>query len=62
MINPNEYSDAEYLRASTEICSAIESSWLAGAELQNIEDDITNGLDSVGLSGVNVSIFAEEVE
>lgn len=49
MENPNEYDDDAYLRAMDELVSAVVAMWEAGASLDNIAEEVRNGLDNEGI-------------
>jgi hypothetical protein len=50
MINPNEYDDDAYVKASNDLIEKLpqllDALWQAGAELKDIAEDITGAFES----------------
>lgn len=50
-MNPNEYDDDAYAKASMQIHDAVGNAWEAGATVENLESEFASALEnSTGLA------------
>lgn len=54
--NPNEYDEVSYLAAAEDLFSALGDAWESGADLSDIEIDISDGLGEITGRRVRVII------
>lgn len=55
MDNPNEYDEDRFQRADIDTVDSISGMWEAGADIGNIEDAVTNGIEGA-MDGVRVTV------
>jgi hypothetical protein len=58
MDNPNEYYYEAYAVASTDLHTAVEALWEAGATIDNIQDDLESAVENATGTRVPVRIEA----